>query len=470
MRASVVIPVYGQPHVVTRCLDALFHQGVAEGTEVVVVDDASPDGTGDMLAEMVKQGANFRLARHQRNVGFAASCNDGAALSTGAYVVFLNSDTVPRAGWLDALTHHADTHPVAGAVGAKLLSLDGRIQHAGVVIGQDRNPHHLYAGFPADHPAVSRTRRFQVVTAACILVPADRFATLGGFDTSFHNGHEDVDLCLRLGAAGYEVWYCADSVLVHLESVSRDPRSADASANGRLYRDRWASTVVPDDLLYYAEDGLLQLAYADGHPIRLSISPLLATIDGDSRWRDAERLLRVRSEQVAELLRTLVLMATGTSPLIAPADEVSDDELSAALSALLEAASHRSYRAALDYRRLVRRVRRTVEQVTATASTVAVISHGDDALIDLNQRLGLHFPAGGDGRYAGRHPATSAEALETLRSTQELGAQYLVVPDPSRWWLDHYREFAHHLHAVHELVADDDNCLVFALRADTGNP
>ena len=88
------------------------------------------------------------------------------------------------------------------AVGAKLLFPNGTVQHAGVVIGQDRWPHNLYTGFPAS--TRRQPLRLPAVTAACMLVRRDAFEPAGGFDPAFLNGYEDVDLCLRLGEEGHE--------------------------------------------------------------------------------------------------------------------------------------------------------------------------------------------------------------------------------------------------------------------------
>ena len=170
---------------------------------------------------------------------------------------FLNNDTIAQPGWLDALAGYAD-RTGAPVVGSKLLFPDGTVQHAGVVFGFQGDPLHLYAGCPADHPAVNKSRRFQSVTAACMLVRRDAFEQAGGFDTGFHNDLEDVDLCLRLGELGHEVHYCHESVLYHLESASRG-QSARPSPSARVYRERWGRRVRHDELLYYLEDGLLDL-------------------------------------------------------------------------------------------------------------------------------------------------------------------------------------------------------------------
>ena len=125
---------------------------------MVVVDDASTDTTPQLLAAY---GRRIHTVRHETNKGFAAACNAGAAVASGEYLVFLNNDVLPEVGWLDALVRYAEKYPGAAAVGSKLLFPDGTVQHAGVVICQDLHPRHIYAGFPANHPAVNKSRRFR---------------------------------------------------------------------------------------------------------------------------------------------------------------------------------------------------------------------------------------------------------------------------------------------------------------------
>ena len=188
-------------------------------------------------------------------------------------------------------------------IGSKLIYPSGTIQHAGVVISQDRYARHIYAGFPDDHPAVNRSRRFQIVTAACALVQRAPFIEVGGFDPSFTNGYEDVDLCLRLGEHGYEIHYCHDSVLCHLESVSRGAGSTSASKNEALYLRRWRDRVRPDDIQYYVEDQLLNIRYGWNKPFELDVSPLIGTISAGERDSGVHHLLADRAWQVFDLTR-----------------------------------------------------------------------------------------------------------------------------------------------------------------------
>jgi GT2 family glycosyltransferase len=264
-----------------------------------LVDDASRDSTARLLAGY---GDRIRVVTHERNSGFASTCNDGAKVASGELFVFLNNDTVPLPGWLDALVDYSRAHPEAGAVGSKLLYSDGTIQHAGVVINQERLAKHIYLGFPGDHPAVNKSRRFQVVTGGCFLIPRALFERANGFDTAYVNSYEDVDLCLRLGEMGYEVHYCHKSVLFHLESVSEDRNKHD-EVNLRLLQQRWKDRMMVDDWKYYIEDGLIQIKYNITCPVEFTISPLLGVIRQDGRQTESDRLLTVRSHQVRELLR-----------------------------------------------------------------------------------------------------------------------------------------------------------------------
>jgi len=306
---SIVVPVHNKASLTRQCLNVLMAQpsDARLWREVIAVDDGSTDLTPRLLAGY---GERIRVVSHAKGRGFAAACNAGAAVATGDYLVLLNNDTIPRAGWLWALARYAEEHPRAAVVGAKLLFPNDTIQHAGVVFGQDRYPHHLYIGFPANHPAAEVSRRFQAVTAACCLIRRDAWEAMGGFDTGYVNGWEDVDLCLRLGEAGHEVHYCHESVVYHLESSTRDLRAPQERANRQRYVERWRDRIEPDDVRYWLQDGLLAIDYAARHPFQLRVSPLLAGVTVGEAERLGDRLLAERAKQVAILLRNSLVMNT----------------------------------------------------------------------------------------------------------------------------------------------------------------
>jgi GT2 family glycosyltransferase len=304
-RCSIIVPVFNQAPATRRCVDSLLERRASIPHEIVVIDDASSDETPALLAEY---GSAIRVVTHERNGGFARSCNDGAAAAEGDYLVFLNNNTLPEPGWLDALVAYANAHARAAVVGSKLLYPNDTIQHAGVVISHDLQPRHLYLGFPSHHPAPNKSRRFQVVTAACALMRRSAFEQAGGFDDGFVNGFEDVDLCLRLGKAGLEVHYCHESVLYHLESATR---AAESLPNLELYLRRWGPRLRPDELDYYIEDGLLTLRYRQPPPHELEVSPLVAIVDAERQDLAARGLVNIRSRQVFELLQENVRLRLG---------------------------------------------------------------------------------------------------------------------------------------------------------------
>src|SRR5215210_129960 len=232
--ASIVIPVHNKATITRQCLDALLAEpedGVDR--QLVVVDDGSTDTTPSLLT---RYSDRVLVIRNETARGFAGACNAGVAAAAGEFVVLLNNDTIPTSGWLSALVNYAFEHPAAAVVGAKLLFPNDTVQHAGVAIGLNARPHHIYAGFPADHPATSVSRRFKIVTAACALFRRGPWQHLNGLDTAFQNGWEDVDYCLRAGEAGYETHYCAESVLYHFESASRSLVSDVELANQELFK------------------------------------------------------------------------------------------------------------------------------------------------------------------------------------------------------------------------------------------
>jgi GT2 family glycosyltransferase len=306
-RCALVIPTFNGAHLLSSCLEALFAHPPDCDWRVIAVDDASSDGTAELFAQCDDR---LTMIAREENGGFAEACNHGAREAGEVeFLVFLNNDTVPLPGWLDRLVDDARAHPKAAAVGSRLLYPDGTIQHAGVAIGHDGWPHHLYAGLPGDHPAVTRPKRVVAATAACLLVRQQVFSDLDGFDTAFLNGYEDIDLCLRMGELGHEVRYCPDSVLYHLESVTRwdGDESRHVEHNSRLYAERWGDRVAPDDFEHYLADGLIKPEYGERFPVRLWISPLLASVQRETEEEDRlEHLLTARTDQVLELqaLRT----------------------------------------------------------------------------------------------------------------------------------------------------------------------
>jgi GT2 family glycosyltransferase len=469
-RASVVVPAHNRAGLTRRCLDRVLAD-LPTDCEVIVVDDASSDETPLLLDGY---GAAIDVVRLASNRGYGGACNAGAEAARGEMLIFLNNDTEPERGWLEALLRYADDHPKADAIGAKLLYPTGAVQHAGVAFGQDGYPHNLYTGFPPDHPAVNRSRPLQAVTGACLALRRGAFELLGGFDGGFLNSLEDVDLCLRLGEAGGKVHYCPAATIVHLESASRG-RDGRFEQSVALYRERWRDRVRRDDLAVYAEDGLIEVEYPDSHPLPISISPLLASLREEDREPERERLLQAYGRHVADLLREVVRL---TAELADRGHEVKLPTLPvAAEGAAWPAADHAELLAVvrqveaqvrdlqgggrLGYPELVERIREQAEQAVPEGATVLVVSRGDRELLRLGRRRARHFPQAPNGGYLGHHPSDDEQAIAMLEEQRRRGADYLVMPATAGWWLEHYNGFADHLSRYSG--ADYDVCTVYRL-------
>jgi hypothetical protein len=112
-----------------------------------------------------------------------------------------------------------------------------------------------------------------------------------------------------------------------------------------------------------------------------------------------------------------------------------------------------------------------VKAILPSAATVLVVSKGDEELLQLEGRRGLHFPQAENGSYAGHNPGSSEDAIAQLEALKAGGAEYLVVPHTAFWWLGHYDRFADHLVNRYKLVhADDETCVIFALDGHAAEP
>jgi GT2 family glycosyltransferase/glycosyltransferase involved in cell wall biosynthesis len=251
-KVSIIIPVKNRLDMTLPCLKSLWsHGGNREDVEVILVDDASTDGTAQQVQQLYP---SIRIIGHAESQGYAKCNNEAARLATGTFLCLLNNDTLLTDGWLDGLVHAAETIPDVGIVGNKQLWPNTtKVNHAGMVFGEDNLPVHLYPGEETTSKLVNVARDFQSVTAACLLIARKLFLQLGGFDEKFVNGYEDVDLCLRVRQAGKRVWYTPDSVIYHYGQSS--PGRTERETNNRLYfQTKWRGRVLHDQYHYTFSD------------------------------------------------------------------------------------------------------------------------------------------------------------------------------------------------------------------------
>lgn len=218
MPVTVVIPTWNRAALLHQCIAAI--RGTAPSAHVLVVDNGSVDGTNGNDADT--------YIRLDENTGFAYASNLGAREAATDTVLFLNNDTVPdQPGWVGPMAETVSAgRPI---VGAHLTYPDGRTQHAGIALSK---PGGVLTATNIDRRGPSR--HIDAVTGACMAVHRHTFLDAGGFNESYRNGYEDVDLCLTLGGA----WYCDEATVVHLESQT-EGRFDHVAHNVRLLNERW---------------------------------------------------------------------------------------------------------------------------------------------------------------------------------------------------------------------------------------
>ena len=245
-QVSLIIPIYGAWAHTLACLRALAEHPPQTPFEVIVVDDASPD---DSLLYL-QQIDGIRLHARPENGGFIAACNEGAALARGDYLVFLNNDTVPQPGWLDALLATFTQHPDAGLVGAQLVYPDGRLQEAGGVVFADGNAWNYGRLEDPARCQYQYLRDADYLSGAAIAIPHALFEQLGGLDTRYAPAYyEDTDLAFAVRAAGKRVLYQPAAVVVHDEgsSAGTDLASGPKAAQVRnrvVFADKWQAALA----------------------------------------------------------------------------------------------------------------------------------------------------------------------------------------------------------------------------------
>ena len=225
---SILVPTKDQLPILRRCIESLLELTSYPHYEVIVIDNNSetPDAL-QWLAELERIGEDkVRVLRYPEPFNFAAINNAAADMARGSYLVLLNNDTaIISPDWLDELLNHAQ-RPEVGIVGAKLLYPDKRIQHAGVVLGLSGPADHPFIGEAMDEAGYMQRlqvdQNYSAVTAACLMIRKSIYYDVGGMDAEqFKVSYNDVDLCLKVGAAGYLTVWTPHAVLMHEGSVSQ---------------------------------------------------------------------------------------------------------------------------------------------------------------------------------------------------------------------------------------------------------
>ncbi len=244
---SVIIPVWNQADYTRQCLLALARNTGYPHFELIIVDNGSTDGTPAFLKQVT---GKVKVITNAENVGFTLACNQGAAAAAGDYLLFLNNDTIPLPGWLPALVDTLDRHPKVGAVGARLVYPDGKLQEAGAVVFADGTAANVGRGDDPSRPEYNRLVEVDYASGACLLVRASAFRAAGGFDARYAPAYyEETDLCFTLRRMGYSVVYNPAATVIHFGSTTAglDPSAGMRrylAVNREKFRAKWAQELA----------------------------------------------------------------------------------------------------------------------------------------------------------------------------------------------------------------------------------
>jgi GT2 family glycosyltransferase len=240
---AVIIPTRDRVDLLRRCISSLTERTSYGNYQIVIVDNQTTDA--DTLGYLA--GGPWRVIRYPHAFNYARMTNLAAGLVEADALLFLNNDTeVINPEWMEALLEQA-MRPEVGAVGARLFFGDGRPQHEGIMIGTwgDWANNVDYRGY---FDRGEMVRNSSAVTGACCMIRPSVFHRVGGADPRLRVAYNDVDLCLRLRRAGYEIVYTPWAQLYHHEGSSRGGfQHGDDSV---VFRDRWDPRHVLDP--YYS--------------------------------------------------------------------------------------------------------------------------------------------------------------------------------------------------------------------------
>lgn len=222
---SIIIVNWNSANYVRQCLGSLERHPPSCSYEVLVVDSGSFDSCGEMLA---REFPRVRFIQSQTNIGFARANNLGFRHSQGRVLLFLNPDTEVIGSALDELRRALEPNANAGIVGARLLNTDGSLQTSCIqsfptVLNQMLDAEPLRRLFPksrlwgmaALYQPNSAPRPVEVISGACMMMPRSTFDRVTGFDERFFMYSEDLDLCRRVRASGFQCLYAPEAQVVH---------------------------------------------------------------------------------------------------------------------------------------------------------------------------------------------------------------------------------------------------------------
>ena len=252
---SIIIPVFNNIEYTKNCLNSLFKNHPLSNFEIIVINNASTDKTEGFLNDF-NYLDNFIVIRNDSNLGYAKACNQGAKISKGKYLYFLNNDTVVLKGAIDELFDTIENAgDKCGIAGSLLLYPDGKLQHGGVAFSQKGTAYHPFRNVDIIgcknlmFKNAIFLKKCNAVTAASMIIKRDVFFAVGAFDESYKNGFEDVDLCLKVRRLKKDIIFNPKSMLIHFEERTEGRKKFDMQ-NHIIFQNKWKFSFRQDDNIF----------------------------------------------------------------------------------------------------------------------------------------------------------------------------------------------------------------------------
>ncbi len=278
-RVSIVMPTRDLLEVLQPCVESILAKTVYPNYELVLIDNESQNEDALGFLHEIATDPRVRVLHVAGEFNFGRLNNFGVAEVESEFVALLNNDLrVITPDWLGEMVGQA-LQPGVGAVGARLLYPDDRIQHAGVILGGGGVAGHAHKGLPRrNHGFFARAilvQELSAVTAACLLVRRSAYRECGGFDEEHLKiAFNDVDFCLRLRELGYRIIYTPYAEFYHEESARRGLENTVAKdrrfqSEIQYMHDRWGA-LLQNDPAYNPNLSLISADFTLAFPPRLT--------------------------------------------------------------------------------------------------------------------------------------------------------------------------------------------------------
>lgn len=257
-RVSIIIPTaYSYPHEnLIPCLRTIVEKTSYSNYEIIIMDNSRGKIDVDTINQMVPGSKALRIVEYDKSFNYSLVMNRGASQAAGDYLLMLNDDIeIVTPDWIESMLECVQMDEI-GVVGAKLLYPDGRIQHAGCFITDNRGyTRHAFQYMPDNNETYSGlslvVRNCSFVTFACAMIRKELFFQLGQLDERLDVEYNDTDFCLRAIKSGYRVVYTPFATLIHKDSRTRSSvKMVKISRNIELFHDRWRDLIESGDPYY----------------------------------------------------------------------------------------------------------------------------------------------------------------------------------------------------------------------------